>query len=134
MWREEGAQMTGGSLLLAEGGRGGKHPCGPSSWTWGLQRGAPYSSPTHGTARSLPQERPLPLGLRRWGALWPPVAWPVDPASGPSPLSLPASALWRRGRGVSPHAGGRWPRLASLAGWSVKVCLLRGGGRWGPVA
>lgn len=65
MWCEEGAQMTGGSLLLAEGGRGVKHPCGPSSRTWGLQRGAPYSSPTRGTPRSLPQGWPLPLGLRQ---------------------------------------------------------------------
>lgn len=40
MWCEEGAQMTGGSLLLAEGGRGVKHPCGPPCGL-GASRGDP---------------------------------------------------------------------------------------------
>ena len=39
MWCEEGAQMTGGSLLLAEG-RGVKHPCGPPCGL-GASRGEP---------------------------------------------------------------------------------------------
>lgn len=43
-------------------------------------------------------------------ALWSPVAWPVDPASGLSLPSLLASAhLWWRGLGTSPRTGRRWP-------------------------
>lgn len=71
-------------------------------------------------------------GFEVVGALWPPVAWPVDPASGPSLPSLPASALWSGGRGVSPHKGRSWPQWASPAGRRVKVCFLRGGSRWAP--
>lgn len=40
MWREEGAQMTGGSLLLAEGGRGGNTPAAPPRGL-GASRGEP---------------------------------------------------------------------------------------------
>lgn len=71
-------------------------------------------------------------GFEVVGALWPPVAWPVDPASGPSLPSLPASALWSGGWGVSPHTGRSWPQWASPAGRRVKVCFLRGGSRWAP--
>lgn len=121
--------------MLAEGGCGVKHHCGPSLWTWGLWRRAPYSSPTHGTHRSLPVGWPLPLGLRLWATLWPPAAWPADPASGPSLPSLPASApTLVEGPGHEPSHREEVAPIAVPSRWRVKVCFFGAGSRWGPVA